>query len=86
MNGAPILQKSWHENETDPSPAWMFELRGGWWICASSTVDYGGSWDGCEVYASIEGGNLPQGKVYVPWSLIEGLYTLLKPYRSPMIP
>ena len=73
MNDAPILQKSWHENETDPSPAWLFKLRGGWWICASCIVEDGGSWDGCEVYASIEGDNLPQGKVYVPWDDRQGI-------------
>ena len=73
MNDAPILQKSWHENETDPSPAWLFKLRGGWWICASRIVEDGGSWDGCEVYASIEGDNLPQGKVYVPWDDRQGI-------------
>ena len=70
LNNAPVLCKSWHDEDPDPTPAWLFKLRGPWWVVASSVVENetdSEAWSGVDVLASIEGEELPQGRVYCPW-------------------
>lgn len=70
LNNAPVLCKSWHDEEPDPSPAWLFKLRGPWWVAASSVVENvtdWEAWNGVDVFASIQGEELPQGRVFCPW-------------------